>query len=293
MSLNNIEINKVINELKKLIIPSQIRKIIEIDHHTFVLKLYHKQNTNLLISLKHSEMRIHISNKNLRSQANNSNILLYLRKHIENAVIRDIRQLNNDRIIEFTVIKNEITYYLIIEMIGKQKDILLLDINKVIMYNLNKELGIIASIYKPPNKSDYVPKTCIPEEKDKLYNQSIEEHYNKVIGSKGYKDNFCRIDSYLKKAIKKSLSLLDNLNKQKTQCSKWIDYQQQGELLKANLYQLKRGLNNISLMNYFNNDGSYIKIDLDPKKEPSDNLNHYFKKAKKLKSGLTHIETMV
>ena len=63
---------------------------------------------------------------------------MFLRKHIEKGVIKNIETLNEDRVIQITVNnRNEIgdlkDYYLIIELFGRYANLIILDENKVII----------------------------------------------------------------------------------------------------------------------------------------------------------------
>ncbi len=49
----------------------------------------------------------------------------------------------------------------------------------------------------------------------------------------------------------------------------------------ANIYALKKGMNKVNLLNYYTNE--YMDIKLDPNKNPSDNIQKYYKKYNKLK----------
>lgn len=44
---------------------------------------------------------------------------------------------------------------------------------------------------------------------------------------------------------------------------------------------LKKGMDKVNLLNYYTNE--YMDIKLDPNKNPSDNIQKYFKKYNKLK----------
>jgi len=71
---------------------------------------------------------------------------------------------------------------------------------------------------------------------------------------------------------------LDDAEKQ----NKWL---QMGELLKANIQQVKPGSDHISLINYYDPAMAKITIDLQPEKSIQWNINHYFKKYRKAKTG--------
>ena len=90
----------------------------------------------------------------------------------------------------------------------------------------------------------------------------------------------------LKKIVNRNLSHVQKLMKihlEDTQNKDKIDrFLLYGELLSANIYQLKRGQNRASVLNYYTNEE--IEIPMDPKLSPSSNVNSYFKRASKLKT---------
>lgn len=56
-----------------------------------------------------------------------------------------------------------------------------------------------------------------------------------------------------------------------------------GELLTANIYNLKKGDTKVKLLNYYSEEEQYIDINLEIQKTPSQNIQAYFKKYSKLK----------
>ncbi|MDP8221283.1 MAG: NFACT RNA binding domain-containing protein [Candidatus Stygibacter frigidus] len=92
-----------------------------------------------------------------------------------------------------------------------------------------------------------------------------------------------------KKKTAKLLKLkaeLDDAEKQ----TKWL---QMGELLKANIQQVKPGSDQISLINYYDPAMAKITIDLQPEKSMQWNINHYFKKYRKAKTGKLMISEQI
>ncbi|GAA0743657.1 Rqc2 family fibronectin-binding protein [Clostridium oceanicum] len=71
------------------------------------------------------------------------------------------------------------------------------------------------------------------------------------------------------------------LNKNLDDCAKKDKFKIKGELLTANIYLLKKGLEKIEVLNYYTNETETIK--LDPNKTPSENVQKCFKKYNKLK----------
>ncbi len=61
-------------------------------------------------------------------------------------------------------------------------------------------------------------------------------------------------------------------------------YRLYGELITANIYQLKKGMEQCSLLNYYSEDGAYLDITLDENRTPQENAQWYFKKYNKAKT---------
>ena|SRR5690554_47476 len=68
------------------------------------------------------------------------------------------------------------------------------------------------------------------------------------------------------------------------------ELKKKGELLKASIHQLKRGMKIIKLINYYQIEQKKISIELDPSLTPSENIEHYFKRYHKAKKSIFHIK---
>ncbi|WCK53046.1 NFACT RNA binding domain-containing protein [Aneurinibacillus sp. Ricciae_BoGa-3] len=63
-------------------------------------------------------------------------------------------------------------------------------------------------------------------------------------------------------------------------------FQQFGELITANIYQLERGQTEANVLNYYKEDAPIVSIPLDPALTPSENAQAYFKKYTKAKNSV-------
>ena len=85
--------------------------------------------------------------------------------------------------------------------------------------------------------------------------------------------------------LKKYKKRLENINEKLDDCKNMDKYQLYGELITANLYQIKNeNQASIILDNYYTN--QKITIPLDNRYSPSVNAKHFFKKYHKLKNAL-------
>lgn len=70
-------------------------------------------------------------------------------------------------------------------------------------------------------------------------------------------------------------------------------YRLYGELLTANLYAVERGMQEIEVVNYYDENGATITIPLDPQKSPSENAQIYFQKYQKAKNSLNIVQEQI
>lgn len=66
-----------------------------------------------------------------------------------------------------------------------------------------------------------------------------------------------------------------------------------GELLTANLHQIKRGDTELVTVNWYDENAATIQIPLDPLKTPSENLQSYYKRYNKAKNSMQIVEEQI
>ncbi len=69
-----------------------------------------------------------------------------------------------------------------------------------------------------------------------------------------------------------------------SQCVNKDEWKRCGDLITANIYNLKKGQTSVTLVNYFDPDTPEIKLELDSRYSPSQNAQLYYKKYNKAKS---------
>lgn len=117
-------------------------------------------------------------------------------------------------------------------------------------------------------------------------------YYDYIIGKKIEilkKNLISSLDTKLKKARKKLVKQESELIIAKDE-EKWLHY---AELLKAASHTIKKGMQEISLPNYYQADFPTIVIPLQEDKSPVENSNYYFKKYKKAKVGQSLIAEQI
>ena len=88
--------------------------------------------------------------------------------------------------------------------------------------------------------------------------------------------------------LTKKLSLQQN---ELLECEEGETFRLYGDLITANIYRLKRGLESCVLDNYM--DGTRVEIPLDSKLTPAQNAQRYYKKYQKSKSAKEHLSEQI
>lgn len=165
MSIDGCFIHYLTTELNKEILNFKINKIYQPAPLEIVLQLRGKNeaglivNKQLLISSKLDHPRIHLLTKKISNPEVPNNFCMLLRKYIERGVIKEIKQYQNDRLIELHInayneLDDENTFILIFEIMGRNSNIIL----------LNSENTIIDALRKLPPSFDNL-RTIIPHAK--------------------------------------------------------------------------------------------------------------------------------
>ena len=91
------------------------------------------------------------------------------------------------------------------------------------------------------------------------------------------------------RSVSKKLKLLEEIK----EAENAEHYKMLGELIYANLYQLSKGSNVITVLNYYSENSEMIDIPLDVRLDPNENAQSYFKKYNKLRTAQKTLETQI
>ncbi|WP_027414528.1 Rqc2 family fibronectin-binding protein [Aneurinibacillus terranovensis] len=91
----------------------------------------------------------------------------------------------------------------------------------------------------------------------------------------------------------KNAKKIDKLQQTKLEAEDAKRFQQYGELLTANLYQLKRGQTEANVLNYYEEGSPMLTIPLDPALSPSENAQAFFKRYTKAKNSLAVLDEQI
>ncbi len=114
---------------------------------------------------------------------------------------------------------------------------------------------------------------------------ALEAHFTPLDRESGLQEERRTLRRSLTRARKKQARTCEALEKSVARAAEAPRLQRFGELLKQALGQMRRGLTTIEVRDWYDPEGGKITVDLDPKLGPQENLESYFKRARKLQRG--------
>lgn len=133
MSFDGIFTHTMVDELKTLLVSGRISKVHQPYQSEIVLVMRaHGKNHKILLSAHPSYARIQVTDIPYENPTIPPNFCMMMRKQLEGAILEDIEQIGNDRVIHFTFrSRDEIgdvrNVILIVELMGRHSNIFLIE----------------------------------------------------------------------------------------------------------------------------------------------------------------------
>ena len=225
MAFDGIITMCMVNELKSILLMGKINKIYQPDKEELLINIHTKDGNKKLYSTTSSQgARICLIDDGFKNPESPYNFCMLLRKHIQNGRIKDIRQRDSERIIEFDIeAMNELGFSvskrLIFEIMGKHSNIILVDIDsgkvidsiKRISIDVNRKRQLLPGLlYEYPPLQDKIPFKELENFKDLELANDTKQILNSVSGiSPAIAEEFAKQNDP-KKAIIETLKELNS-----------------------------------------------------------------------------------
>lgn len=288
MALTATEITRVVAELAPALIGGWIQKAYQPTARTVVLEIRTPGHTHrLLLSAHSASTRMHLATRALQNPPAPPDFCQYLRAHLHGARVDDLRQEGQDRIVSLSLTAKEGPRRFIAELTGNTANLLVLDAEHCLLRDLNRSKDLYGKPYRLP----VLPAGLAAREREVRFlptehepfslSAAIESHYEEKESTDEFAARKDARAHHLKKAIKKQSRRVDAWRSDLAKAEKYRHYARYGELLKANLGTIKKGLESITVIDYFDETLPEITIPLDPTKSAQGNMDDYFKKQRK------------
>ncbi|MGX7203677.1 fibronectin-binding protein EfbA [Enterococcus pingfangensis] len=154
MSFDGVFTHAMVQELKDQLVTGRISKIHQPYENEVVLVIRAQgKNQRLLLSAHPSYARIQLTKIAYTNPDNPPNFVMMLRKHLDGAILEDIHQIENDRVVHFTFSKRDElgdlqNIVLIVELMGRHSTIVLLNKQTGKILNAIKHIGHSQNTYR-------------------------------------------------------------------------------------------------------------------------------------------------
>ncbi|MDH5640637.1 MAG: NFACT family protein [Nitrospira sp.] len=286
MALNRTEIEQVVAEILPVLRSGWIQKIHQPTDQTLLFEIRLPGQTHrLLISCRPETARLHLTSRTLPNPQTPPVFCQFLRAHLQGARIDDIRQVPDDRIVEISCTGKDGLRTIVCELIGKNANILVLNADRQVIRDLHHQRDRVGQPYahpaQRPNDSRDPTPTRFAGTDDCSVSAAIEAFYGDreaTISLDRAKEARLRA---LKQTLKKERRRIDAWRADLDRAAKYRDYARYGELIKANLGTIGKGIEHITVTDYFDERLPEITIPMDPTKSPQGNMDDYFRKHRK------------
>ena len=194
MAFDGLMTKTVANTLKEQLVAGRINKIYQLSNHEILMQIRAGgKNQKLLFSTHSTYARLQLTKSDYQYPDEPPMFCMFLRKHLEGGIIYHIEQVNDDRIIKFTIrhmneIGDQMIKFLYIEIMGKHSNLILTDANHRILDTI-KHISPLVNRYRslqpgatyilPPTQNKRDPFEVNAKQFEELMNP--DERYDKQL----------------------------------------------------------------------------------------------------------------
>ncbi len=325
MSLSRAEIALLVEEIAPAVHRAAIQRVLEVDEHTFVLRLRRPgENLMLLVSTRDGLGRICFVTQKERQPEQPSHFTMLLRKWLDGSIIENMKQFERDRIVEIQVRivdpnwtptedfvgpAPRTTASLVIELTGKMANAYLLDKQRIVRgmqpgnVRDDRELRVGAH-YKapalppvPPEKPGKKPVServrwqldTLPAT-ERVRSLQVENAYATLGQSDSQERDARELRARIRQRQRALSTRIKKIEKDLQKVENSEQLRRWAELLQASFSQIKRGASSANVTDYYQEDMPKIDIPLDPARPLQHNIARYFHQYKRFKDAASRIE---
>ncbi len=291
MPISERELDAVVQELAPPLTKGWVQKVFQPLPDVVLLEIRVPGHTHrLLCSIHERTARLHLVRQPLANPPTPPSFCQLLRARIQGARIDRMERLTGDRIVRLDLTAQDGSVALVAELFSRNGDLLFLDSTDHVLATLRNNRTRIGRPYGRPTAAPAVPapqeleadSLPTPSEDDPFpLSAKLERQYGERETEEARLTQVHARESALRKALKKGVRRMEALRRDLEQAGRYESYARYGELLKANLGSLKKGLSTVSVIDYYDERLPELTIPLDPLKSPQANMDGYFAKYRK------------
>jgi predicted ribosome quality control (RQC) complex YloA/Tae2 family protein len=286
-------LSQVIQELSDFLSNARVERVFQGQEGGLYLLLQRdRKKYTLLLSPDRSLPRMHLVSEKPRSDGTLHPFILALKSLLAGVRLKSVSLLNADRIVEMCFARSSEEQRLVFELTGSSTNLFILDTDLRIVAayhpvplteHATRTLLPGAHYALPRKRTSLTPDKPLPVADEVLSpNKRAEVFYAHLAGER----HLSRLRSEVNTGIHKAAAKIERkrvaLAADLASAERADEFKEAGDLILANLRNLKTGMDHAELMGY---DGRMAFVKLDPKRSPSKNAELKFKAYKKAKAG--------
>lgn len=302
-------IEKVVEELNSRLVGGIVSRIFQPEARCIVLRIFRRGlRESLLLSAHAPNERLHLTQTKMANPMRPPRFCALLRSRINNALIREVRKLPDERIVEISLEKRAETgtgtrnFRLRVELTGRSANVILLNEKGIVEDALRHfRLEVSPRAVLPGLELTELPPReeaahnegaggkgeALPDKAEgESWNEFLDRYYGEVTGDEGLEAYRRELKRTIDGAVKKAKKKIKNLEGDKEKAEANLGLNRFGELILPNMGRLKRGAVEARLMDYTVVPPVEVCVALEEKLGPRENAERYFKKAKKARRAL-------
>ncbi|MBN1442520.1 MAG: NFACT family protein [Planctomycetes bacterium] len=325
MNLTADEIEDVLAELRPVLEGARVETIFQLPASTLLLRLRAPGATHhLLLCALPGAARIHAVECPPAAPPQPPPFCRLIREHLRGSRLVEIRQVPGDRIVELCFARTRpppsgasvptaaVRRSILLELFGLRPRIGLLDGERRILAALDDDVRgggrrwKRGAVYERPQapvestgtesalargslrgaESARAPEPPAGAVTPFPFSRALCARYEEWMETEFLERRRAELIEALDRAIRKKTAALERVEEDLEAASKGDRYREIGDLLKGAYDQLRRGMESIEVVDYFSPGQERIRIPLDPKLSPRDNVERCFKRYRKARRAL-------
>lgn len=301
--MNLATIEQIIPELQSALVGRRFGKIFSLSRHSVAIDLRLADSSYLFISAESANPRIYLIRRRLRdlekASTNPNAFVMQLKKRLAGSDIVDIRQLPDERIIEFRFagrdeLGESFQAGLITQLTGKSANLFLVDADRRIVDSLRETLGNgqqVGDIYSPPLRPANTD--ARPSEFSEESHATISEGLDAADLEKRADAEFRAAANAARTKITREIAKLEKLRSKLLgdldshgDAERW---KKSGDLLLANVATAKRIGSKVTVVDYFDDSVPSIDIEVDENDSLTTAAEKFFKRYTKARNAREEI----
>lgn len=291
-------INNIVRELHETLHGGVVSKIHQPDERNIIIRIFQRgRDFKLIISAHHNHPRLHLTEESYVNPPAPLRFCAYLRSRLTNARIESVHQVGLERIVRIVFKKSfdgqTEENILVAEVTGKSSNIILIDKEGVVLDSLRYfpvETSVRAVVpgirLEPLPPGPGAQEELAPKPDGLSWNEATDRYYSVLLKEEFFAAEKSALKRAINEAGKKAKRKLENLLGDHRGAEQGLLAGRLGEVLTANYPKMKKGMKEVEAVDYTKEPPETVVIKLDERLSPNENVQRYFKRAKKAKTAI-------